>query len=92
MNENQEQPGELSLLDAMLEIVKESISETPLPETGMQDKDLESILRMLTLDVLEAMGKPDTEREFVLCSTLIAQVYLNTLQEVYIVNLKEKIK
>jgi len=92
MNENQEQLGEISLLDAILEIVKESISETPLPDTGMQDKDLTSILSMLTLDVLEAMGKPDTEREFVLCSTLIAQVYLNTLQEVYIDSLKRKSK
>lgn len=90
MNENQEQLGEISLLDAMLEIVKESISETPLPDTGMQDKDLSSILSMLTLDVLEAMGKPDTEREFVLCSTLIAQVYLNTLQEIYIDSIKRK--
>jgi len=92
MNENQEQLGEISLLDAMLEIVKESISETPLPDTGMQDNDLASILSMLTLDVLEAMGKPDTEREFVLCSTLIAQVYLNTLQEIYIDSLKRKSK
>lgn len=91
MNENQEQPESMSLLDTMLEIVNESLAETQIPDTGMKEETLDSILKIITLDVLEAMGKPDTEREFVLCSTLIAQVYLNTLQEVYIKKLKGEV-
>lgn len=87
-NESKETP----LVQTMVDIVQESILETAVPRTGMSLESLDSILRILTLDVLETLGKPDTEREFVLYSTLISQVYLNTLQDIYIKSLQEEMK
>jgi hypothetical protein len=92
MTDKQEEDQTIPLVESMIEIVKESISDSPLPDTGLPKENLESILWMLTVDILESLGAPDTEREFVLTSTVIAQVYLNTLQEIQISNLKEKLQ